>query len=68
MVGSILGASGGPDGDPVLIVDTLGAGVGSTVLLTNDGRYAREVVGQKRTPIRFTTIAIEDDGCASARS
>ena len=51
---------GSADGDPVLAVDTLGAGNGETVLLTSDGRSAREFLGVDATPVRWTTIAIQD--------
>lgn len=48
------------DGDPMLVLDTLGAGNGSTVIVSGDGKYAREMVGVKKTPVRFVTIGIED--------
>ncbi|MFO0947164.1 MAG: EutN/CcmL family microcompartment protein [Planctomycetota bacterium] len=61
LVGVVLGAHGQVDGDPILIVDTLGAGIGATVLLTNDGRYARQLVGSENSPVRYTTLGLEDD-------
>lgn len=49
-----------PDGDPILVVDTLGAGIGSAAIITSDGRWARESVGSDQTPVRYTTIGLED--------
>ena len=37
-----LDGKGQPDGDPVLTVDTLGAGPGMRVLISSDGKGARE--------------------------
>ena len=34
-----------PDGPPLLVVDALGAGMGETVMITSDGRGARELLG-----------------------
>ena len=48
------------DGDPVLAVDGVGAGVGETVIITSDGRGARELLGVDATPVRWTTIGIKD--------
>ncbi len=52
--------SGRPDGDPVLVVDMVGAGVGETVMITSDGRAARDYLGVEATPVRWTTIGIQD--------
>ncbi|MHB1559800.1 MAG: EutN/CcmL family microcompartment protein, partial [Isosphaeraceae bacterium] len=38
-------ASGGPDGEPVLAFDRLGAGRGDRVLLTNDGAALQKLLG-----------------------
>jgi ethanolamine utilization protein EutN len=50
-----------PDGPPLLVVDTLGAGIGQIVLVTNDNRGARELLGSTKTPVRWTTVGIEDE-------
>lgn len=55
-----LSISNGPDGDPLMVVDTLGAAIGQVVVLTSDGKSARELVGSNQTPIRYYTMAIED--------
>lgn len=49
-----------PDGDPVLAVDAVGAGSGETVMITSDGRFAREYLNTDATPVRWTVIGIED--------
>jgi ethanolamine utilization protein EutN len=52
---------GQPDGEPLLAVDTVGAGVGETVMITSDGRGAREHLKVEASPVRWTTIAIQDE-------
>ncbi len=49
-----------PDGDPLIAVDGVGAGTGQRVMLTSDGRGARELLGADATPVRWTVVAIED--------
>ncbi len=55
-----LTADGGPDGDPLLAIDSLGAGHGCTVLISNDGKGAREMVGDTTSPVRWSVIGIVD--------
>jgi len=50
----------GIEGDPILVVDTLGAGIGEIVIVTSDGIAAREMVGAKNSPIRWTVVGIVD--------
>ena len=52
--------TGGPDGEPVLAFDRLGAGRGDVVLLTNDGRALQELLGPT-TPGRWSVIGLPDD-------
>jgi len=49
-----------PDEDPVLAVDTLGAGRGNVVLITSDGPDAARVLGDARTPVRWSVQGIVD--------
>jgi len=49
------------DGDPVLAVDGVGAGRGETVMITSDGRGARELLKSEITPVRWTVIGIKDE-------
>jgi ethanolamine utilization protein EutN len=52
--------SGAADGDPLVAIDGIGAGVGETVMITSDGRYARELLKAEATPVRWSVIGIED--------
>ncbi|MCA9153247.1 MAG: EutN/CcmL family microcompartment protein [Planctomycetales bacterium] len=53
--------NGKPDGDPLLAIDDVGAGVGETVMITSDGRHARELLRVDATPVRWTAIGIQDE-------
>jgi len=48
------------DGDPLLVVDAIGAGRGETVVITSDGRGAAELLGRNDSPVRWTTAGIKD--------
>ncbi|MBA4019251.1 MAG: ethanolamine utilization protein EutN [Pirellula sp.] len=50
-----------PDGDPVISIDSLGAAVGQTVIITSDGKGTRELVGNENTPVRWSVMGIQDD-------
>jgi len=56
-----LDSKGQPDGEPVLTVDNLGAGPGMRVLISSDGKGARELVGSKDSPVRWLTIGVLDE-------
>lgn len=49
-----------PDGDPVLAVDSLGAGTGEQVILTSDGKSTRGLLGSETTPVRWSVVGIQD--------
>ncbi len=49
-----------PDGEPQIAVDGVGAGKGEQVMMTSDGRNARELLRADATPVRWTIIGIED--------
>lgn len=55
-----LGADGKDDGEPLLTIDHLGAGLGSLVIISNDGAGARELVGHKNSPVRWMVLGICD--------
>ena len=57
----MLTSDGGPDGEPVLAIDSLGAGSGSEVLVTTDAVLVRELVGAKNSPIRFAVMGLADE-------
>lgn len=52
-------AAGGPDGEPVLAFDRLGAGRGDRVLLTNDGAALQKLLGPT-TPGRWSVMGLPD--------
>jgi len=49
-----------PEGDPILVVDRLGAGHGETVMATSDGIGTRELLHSKTSPVRWSVMAIPD--------
>lgn len=51
-----------PEGDPLLAIDMLGAGHGTKVVISNDGKGAREMVGDTNSPARWAVIGIVDHG------
>ncbi len=60
LVVQLLTVDGGPDGEPLLVVDPLGAAIGQRVILTNDGAGVREVIGKKNSPARWMVLGICD--------
>ncbi|MCC6126328.1 MAG: EutN/CcmL family microcompartment protein [Pirellulales bacterium] len=48
------------EGDPILVIDNLGAGRGETVMVTSDGIGAREALGDPRSPVRWSVLGIPD--------
>ncbi len=51
---------GATKGDPVLAIDTLGAAAEETVLLSSDGKTARELLDDNTTPVRWTVMGLPD--------
>ncbi|MBN1852326.1 MAG: EutN/CcmL family microcompartment protein [Pirellulales bacterium] len=49
------------EGDPVLVVDQLGAGVGSLVMITGDCQGNRELLGDNSTPVCWSVLGLEDE-------
>jgi ethanolamine utilization protein EutN len=56
----LLTPDGRPDGEPLLAIDSLGAGLGDRVILCNDGAGARQLVGSKNSPARWFVMGIRD--------
>jgi ethanolamine utilization protein EutN len=52
--------AGRPDGDLLMVIDMLGAGVGTKVVISNDGKHTREMVGDDRSPLRWSVIGVVD--------
>jgi ethanolamine utilization protein EutN len=55
-----LNAGREPEADPVLAVDKFGSGIGSQVVLNSDGKAARELIGNDKSPVRWFVIGIVD--------
>ena len=56
----LLEPDGAPAGGYLIAVDTVGAGVGETVLLLDEGNSARQIVGVTPAPIRTLVVGIID--------
>ncbi len=59
MICDILDVNGEPDGYTIA-VDTVGAGVGETVLIIDEGTSARQIFGLTTGPIRAAITGIID--------
>lgn len=53
--------AGKEDGEPLLAIDRLGAGVGQSVIVSNDGAGARQMVGVKTSPVRWLVLGLKDE-------
>lgn len=60
LVVQTLDAKGGADGEPVLVVDNLGAGAGQRVMITSDGKAVSQMLGDDKSPVRWAVIGIVD--------
>jgi ethanolamine utilization protein EutN len=47
--------------EPVIVLDRLGVSPGDLVMITSDGRGAREFVGRNDTPARWIVIGLAKD-------
>ncbi|MBX3451625.1 MAG: EutN/CcmL family microcompartment protein [Planctomycetaceae bacterium] len=54
------GHGGKADGPPQLVIDRFGGGRGDTVMISSDGRTAREMVGADNTPARWHVLGLVD--------
>jgi ethanolamine utilization protein EutN len=50
-----------PEADPVVAADPLGSAPGQTVVLNSDGKAARELIGNDKSPVRYFVIALVDE-------
>jgi len=48
------------DGNPLLVVDWLGAGRGDRVMLTSDGPAVQKHLKDEKTPVRYSVAGIVD--------
>jgi ethanolamine utilization protein EutN len=49
-----------PDVAPQIVLDTLGAAIGQKVLISSDGKEARQILGDKLSPARWSVLGIID--------
>jgi ethanolamine utilization protein EutN len=49
---------GKEDGEPLLVIDGLGAGHSQRVLISNDGQGARELVKARNSPARWFVMGL----------
>ena len=49
-----------PEGDAIIAVDSIGGRSGDTVLLNSDGKGARDLIGDQKSPVRWFVIGIVD--------
>ena len=61
LIGQRLEADGREVGEPLVLLDDLGAGVGSRVLVTTDGDLARRKLHDNTTPSRMMVVGIVDE-------
>ena len=50
-----------PEADSVVAADKLGSGIGDVVVLNSDGKAAREMIGDNKSPVRWFVIGISDE-------
>jgi ethanolamine utilization protein EutN len=49
-----------PEADPIIAVDKWQAGAGQQVVINADGKAAREMIGDEKSPVRYFVIGIVD--------
>jgi ethanolamine utilization protein EutN len=59
LIGQRLEADGADSGEPLVILDTLGAARGAVVLVSTDGDIQRKLRGNN-TPARLTVVGLVD--------
>ena len=60
LIGQRLDAGGAAVGEPLVLIDTLGAARGTTVMVTTDNETLRARVG-KTTPARMVVVGLVDE-------
>lgn len=57
----LLAPDGRPAGGYLIAVDVVGAGVGETVLLMDEGNSARQILAAPEAPVRTVVVGIVDE-------
>lgn len=60
LVVQLLDVAGKADGEPILCVDSLGAGPGDRVVASNDGATVQKLIETRATPARWFVAGIVD--------
>jgi microcompartment protein CcmK/EutM len=50
----------GPEGDELIAVDRVDAGVGDRVLVVKEGNAARQITGRDRVPLQAVIVGVVD--------
>ena len=61
LVCDLLEPAQGPTGEYLIAIDTVGAGVGETVLILDEGNSARQVLAWPDAPVRALVVGIVDE-------
>jgi ethanolamine utilization protein EutN len=56
-----INGAGDPEGVPQVAIDPHGAAMHQRVIISSDGQTARRLVGDERSPARWTIIGIVDE-------
>lgn len=56
-----LDQNGKPSGGYLIALDAIGAGMGETVLILDEGNGARQILGDDEAPVRSMVVGIVDD-------
>ena len=56
-----LDANYGPDGGPLIAIDSLGSCVGQRVMITSDGSAVRDALGANDSPVRWLVLGQIDE-------
>ena len=61
LVADRLDQDGQPTGGYVIALDAIGAGMGETVLILDEGNGARQILDDDEAPVRSMVVGIVDD-------
>ena len=56
-----IGADGQAEGAPQVAIDSHGAGMHQQVVISSDGKAARNAVGDQKSPVRWLVIGVVDE-------
>lgn len=56
-----LDQDGNPTGGYLIALDAIGAGMGETVLILDEGNGARQILGDDEAPVRSMVVGIVDE-------